>query len=416
MSSDSSHDVIMKGLQNGACFYLLKPFRADELKNIWQYVVMKSREKQAPSSSSDPIGRANAKAFNESSSCSEVLVVAKPKKKSTVIEEEEDEDEEEEEVECESSVNEWNSNSNTDSKEGSRRRRCEDGEGDAVGDTGDSSRAKKARVVWNPQLHSQFLRAVGQLGYDKAVPKKILDLMNVPNLTRENVASHLQKYRMFLKRLSQEKQPGSIVAPANKNRSGRGTYKSIYGSLPSKFMTNFQDNARLTSFQTIAPPHPLLSSLGTSTARAITNLSSLSRPMMHYAGSAGGIQMSNTAEMIGSSSNSGMTLVDVVNGTKAKAVVEGEGNIFGTPSFIQPDPTTGGGLDEFFGLPGFTDPMAPSHGSLMDVVRGVGGFEEDGDLITRHFTDNDLDELIFKQMPEKDANGEANEDGGTSGN
>ncbi|KAK1325704.1 Two-component response regulator ARR14 [Acorus calamus] len=415
MSSDSSHDVIMKGLQNGACFYLLKPFRADELKNIWQYVVMKSREKQAPSSSLDRIGRTNAKAFNESSSCSEVLVVAKPKKKSMVIEEEE----EEEEVECESSVNEWNSNSNSNSKEGSRRRRCEEGEGDAVGDTGDSSGAKKARVVWNPQLHSQFLRAVGQLGYGKAVPKKILDLMNVPNLTRENVASHLQKYRMFLKRLSQEKQPGSVVAPANKNRSGRGTYKSIYGSLPSKFMINFQDNARLTSFQTVAPPHPLLSSLGASTARVMANLSSLSRPMMHYAGSTGGIQMSNTAEMIGSSSDSGMTLEDIVNGTKAKAAAESDGNIFGTPSFVQPDPTTGGGLDEFFGFPGFTDLMTPSHGSdgsLMDVVRGVSGFEEDGDLITRHFTDNDLDELIFKQTPEKNANGEANEDGSASGN
>lgn len=28
--------------------------------------------------------------------------------------------------------------------------------------------------------------------YIEAVPKKILELMNVPGLTRENVASHLQ--------------------------------------------------------------------------------------------------------------------------------------------------------------------------------------------------------------------------------
>lgn len=35
-----------------------------------------------------------------------------------------------------------------------------------------------------PQSHSVFLAEVG--------PKKILDLMNVPWLTRENVASHLQ--------------------------------------------------------------------------------------------------------------------------------------------------------------------------------------------------------------------------------
>ena len=34
------------------------------------------------------------------------------------------------------------------------------------------------------------------------MPKKILQVMDVPGLTRENVASHLQKYRMFLKRVS----------------------------------------------------------------------------------------------------------------------------------------------------------------------------------------------------------------------
>lgn len=37
---------------------------------------------------------------------------------------------------------------------------------------------------------------------DRAVPKTILALMNVEGLTRENVASHLQKYRAYLKRLA----------------------------------------------------------------------------------------------------------------------------------------------------------------------------------------------------------------------
>ncbi|RLN11695.1 hypothetical protein C2845_PM09G19930 [Panicum miliaceum] len=38
---------------------------------------------------------------------------------------------------------------------------------------------------------------------DGAVPKKILEVMNVDGLSRDNVASHLQKYRIYLKKLSQ---------------------------------------------------------------------------------------------------------------------------------------------------------------------------------------------------------------------
>ena len=37
--------------------------------------------------------------------------------------------------------------------------------------------------------------------YTESVPKRILDLMDVPVLTRENVASHLQKYRLYLKKM-----------------------------------------------------------------------------------------------------------------------------------------------------------------------------------------------------------------------
>ncbi|KAJ7958528.1 Two-component response regulator [Quillaja saponaria] len=61
---------------------------------------------------------------------------------------------------------------------------------------------RSPRVVWSVELHRKFVAAVNQLGIDKAVPKKILDLMNVEKLTRENVGSHLQKYRLYLNRIS----------------------------------------------------------------------------------------------------------------------------------------------------------------------------------------------------------------------
>ncbi|KAF6257170.1 Homeodomain-like protein, partial [Scenedesmus sp. NREL 46B-D3] len=70
-----------------------------------------------------------------------------------------------------------------------------DGSGSSGGKGG-----KKARLIWTPALHARFLAAVQQLGIANAVPKTILRMMGVGSMTRENVASHLQKYRLYLKR------------------------------------------------------------------------------------------------------------------------------------------------------------------------------------------------------------------------
>ncbi len=53
------------------------------------------------------------------------------------------------------------------------------------------------QVEWTQELHDRFVCAVETLGTDKAVPSKILDHMGpiAAGLTRQNVASHLQKYR-----------------------------------------------------------------------------------------------------------------------------------------------------------------------------------------------------------------------------
>ncbi|PIA60407.1 hypothetical protein AQUCO_00300124v1 [Aquilegia coerulea] len=60
---------------------------------------------------------------------------------------------------------------------------------------------KRPRLVWTPQLHKRFVDVVAHLGIKNAVPKTIMQLMNVEGLTRENVASHLQKYRLYLNRM-----------------------------------------------------------------------------------------------------------------------------------------------------------------------------------------------------------------------
>ncbi|RAL39196.1 hypothetical protein DM860_002729 [Cuscuta australis] len=51
------------------------------------------------------------------------------------------------------------------------------------------------RVLWTEELHSLFMDAIHKLGEGRCFPKEIVETMNVPNLTRMQVASHLQKCR-----------------------------------------------------------------------------------------------------------------------------------------------------------------------------------------------------------------------------
>ncbi|KAI7992291.1 Two-component response regulator ARR2 [Camellia lanceoleosa] len=67
-------------------------------------------------------------------------------------------------------------------------------------DQNPSAQKKKKRVSWTGVLHNKFVDAVRQLGVDKAVPKKILQIMNEPMISRESVANHLWKYKNALRK------------------------------------------------------------------------------------------------------------------------------------------------------------------------------------------------------------------------
>lgn len=62
--------------------------------------------------------------------------------------------------------------------------------------SGSKANRKKIKVDWTSELHKKFVQAVEKLGVEQAIPSKILEVMQVQGLTRHNVASHLQKYRM----------------------------------------------------------------------------------------------------------------------------------------------------------------------------------------------------------------------------
>ena len=49
MSANGETSAVMKGIKHGACDYLLKPVRMEELRNIWQHVVRKKWRNTGPS-------------------------------------------------------------------------------------------------------------------------------------------------------------------------------------------------------------------------------------------------------------------------------------------------------------------------------------------------------------------------------
>ncbi|PWA39409.1 hypothetical protein CTI12_AA572280 [Artemisia annua] len=51
---------------------------------------------------------------------------------------------------------------------------------------------KRNHIEWTVELHTKFISATRQLGEGRCYPMKILQLMNVPSLTRMQVASHLK--------------------------------------------------------------------------------------------------------------------------------------------------------------------------------------------------------------------------------
>uniref|UniRef100_A0A453T5Q8 Response regulatory domain-containing protein n=1 Tax=Aegilops tauschii subsp. strangulata TaxID=200361 RepID=A0A453T5Q8_AEGTS len=173
----------MKGIDHGASDFMVKPVRTHELKNIWQHV-QRWRNPKAISHIND-----------HDNDVQRVQPATTDKSK-------------------------YSGNKRNDGDDSS-----ENNEGTHI-----SAIHRKPRMTWTIALHNKFLEAINQIGLDSknshlvphsstmlvaaryfhynfydiivgAVPKKVLELMNVDYLSRENIASHLQKYRLHLKRV-----------------------------------------------------------------------------------------------------------------------------------------------------------------------------------------------------------------------
>lgn len=140
LSGYSDTSMVFKGVTHGACDYLVKPVRLEELRNIWQHVIRKKKT----NSKDDNKASNEDKVPNISGGSNQNILENSADRNKRLGKRRKEQDEEEKEEEDED----------------------EESEGSADGDEDDPSSQKKPRVVWSPDLHKKFVCAVNQLGAD----------------------------------------------------------------------------------------------------------------------------------------------------------------------------------------------------------------------------------------------------------
>ncbi|XP_022141124.1 two-component response regulator ARR14-like [Momordica charantia] len=198
MSADEKPSVILKSLEEGVAFYMVKPISLDDVKHVWQYAI--TAKEVTPNEAKTVAGRGLSIEKSSLEETSSIVPCPKEKKGAK--------------------------SKNKKAKENRVTKK--------------SIAIKKAKVIWTNSLHNRFLQAIRLIGLDKAVPKKILEFMNVPGLTRENVASHLQKYRIFLKRVAEKGADRSMKEHNSDYRLLRSSFASAHFQ-PQLYRPKFQE-------------------------------------------------------------------------------------------------------------------------------------------------------------------------------
>ncbi|KAK4431534.1 Two-component response regulator ORR21 [Sesamum alatum] len=249
MSADDKESVALQGLESGAAFFIYKPVSPDDLRDLWQFAAMNKKSQVViEETGSLP----EEKTSNEKNSYGEMAMSA-------------------------SSV----SGDVVNKKESKRKSPRKEGSSERKGDNSQSSSHKRPKVIWTNSLHNRFLEAIRSIGLDRAVPKKILEVMDVPGLTRENVASHLQKYRIFLRRVSDASFKIQYSSEKGLSRNYTSSFPSSSTS-PSTLMLNrfsklpYQNPVQFPPQE--APSGSLITQPGFGQSRLLSNNGSLLKP------------------------------------------------------------------------------------------------------------------------------------------
>ncbi|KAI3444067.1 hypothetical protein Pfo_000732 [Paulownia fortunei] len=170
MSGSANATLVKCAIEDGAFLFMEKPTAVEELKYLWQHVL---REKTRKNKGKGICGEASTDNHNQNYHLSRGENL---------------------EVDNTAQVMTMNRYVSTN-KVTSQKERREHINFDSDNNVPDQCMRPKMCTEWTPELHDKFMAAVKQLGDGKCFPKEILEVMNVPGLTRMQVASHLQKCR-----------------------------------------------------------------------------------------------------------------------------------------------------------------------------------------------------------------------------
>lgn len=143
MSSDEKESEIMRCLDGGVAFYIVKPVNPDDLKNVWQYAIAAKKGKF--------IATEHIRKFNTSTSVLDQYYNGEYNfvDKSSPL----------------SSLEEISDHiENYSKKKRTKKGRKDDGK--KVSTRHQSTVPRKSKVVWTNSLHTCFLMAIRHLGLD----------------------------------------------------------------------------------------------------------------------------------------------------------------------------------------------------------------------------------------------------------
>ncbi|GER45043.1 two-component response regulator ARR2 [Striga asiatica] len=199
MANDDNTHMAMRALEFGAFLYVKKPLTMEILKCLWQHVL---REKTSMIRERNILQNPNN---------SELMMMNKNKGKSK-----------------KSTINRDN---------------IEEFEYEHLNRATNNNNVKgKMCTEWTQELHAKFMAVVDELGEGKCFPKDILELMNVPGLTRMQVASHLQKCRNDKWRSPFERKSQQAAQPVLSDPNGPMPKPRKFGSKPFMKTYSAQSN------------------------------------------------------------------------------------------------------------------------------------------------------------------------------